>query len=443
MTLNGERERFDNLILLFNEQSLSMSKDSSNNILPLEFPSDEVRRSVDLNFTMRVNFSDKGDSSFSNRDVKMPVRIDIPLKGKTLRQMPEGFPEAISEYSRESCAMFFLSKSSMWFLIIVIPQKLFILSFKSSKSRTVVPSKHPFLPEGIKTFNRCIPSRFSLRDKYQMDSQKQMESDNLRKAEGVASSTSSRHFIVHLGYPGNSHESPRLNQMFAQGDGLLIGELTCESRMACHIYGIEGIESFNPFGTSEVSRSNKVCLMEVSHPLCFNVRIWLSIAISFSLSSPCLPLTRENLSNSRNRWNIMNLSLFELPMYSLCSNAREGKTTSFVRFQFFPDRKYLFNHTLWGLPPDSFWDTALVFETFKTVFFKSFEPFGEPSFASLNQLKYFIETISFFIKLYCFAAFLIFVLTVHRLLLPKVFGRSLGDVGSRCYYIFKVHDVIR
>ena len=38
-----------------------MSKDSSNNILPLKFSPDEISRTVDLNFTMRVNLSDKGD----------------------------------------------------------------------------------------------------------------------------------------------------------------------------------------------------------------------------------------------------------------------------------------------------------------------------------------------------------------------------------------------
>ena len=61
MSLNRERERFNNPIILFNNQSLSMSKDSSNNILPLKFSPDEISRTVDLNFTMRVNLSDKGD----------------------------------------------------------------------------------------------------------------------------------------------------------------------------------------------------------------------------------------------------------------------------------------------------------------------------------------------------------------------------------------------
>ena len=87
----------------------------------------------------------------------------------------------------------------------------------------------------------------------------------------------------------------------------------------------------------------------------------------------------------------------------------------------------------------------MVSETIKSMLFKSFEPFGEPSFTLLNQLEYFVKTVSFFVKLYCFATFFISLLIVHRLfLLPKVFGRSLGDVkiGLRCYDIFKVYDVM-
>jgi hypothetical protein len=63
----------------------------------------------------------------------------------------------------------------------------------------------------------------------------------------------------------------------------------------------------------------------------------------------------------------------------------------------------------------------------------------------LEQLKYLIKTVSFIIKLYRFATFFMLALILHRLsLLPKVFGRSLGDVkiGLRCYDIFLVTDVM-
>jgi hypothetical protein len=61
-------------------------------------------------------------------------------------------------------------------------------------------------------------------------------------------------------------------------------------------------------------------------------------------------------------------------------------------------------------------------------------------------LQYFIKANVFIVQLYCFMAYIIFTMFLHRLFLPpKRFGRSLGDVtiSSRCYDIFKVHDVMR
>jgi hypothetical protein len=62
-------------------------------------------------------------------------------------------------------------------------------------------------------------------------------------------------------------------------------------------------------------------------------------------------------------------------------------------------------------------------------------------------LECFVKTMSFFMKLYCFATFFvfIFILILHRLYLLPKFGRSLGDAknGLRCYQIFKVYHVIR
>jgi hypothetical protein len=42
MTFNWKRERFDNPVILFNNQSLSMSKDSSNDILSLKSSLNEI-----------------------------------------------------------------------------------------------------------------------------------------------------------------------------------------------------------------------------------------------------------------------------------------------------------------------------------------------------------------------------------------------------------------
>jgi len=435
MTLNRERERLDNLIFLFNNQSFSMSKNSSNNILPLEFPSDEVSSTIAFNFTMRINLSDKRDFPFCNGEIKVSLGINVFIKVKSPWQMSKGFPEVISEYSGESCVMFFLSKSSMRFFIIVILQESLTGSSKGGKGRTMMPPKHPFLPESVETLHRGVSAWFPLRDEYQMYPHEQVETYKLGDTIGVASSASGRHLIVCLGNIGDSHVAPCFNKMPAKGDSLFISMLARVSCMSCHIHRMERIKPDNTFWTSEIAWSHKVCLMEVSHLLGLNVRIWLITAISFGLVSLSLPMTRENIGNSRDRWNMANLSLFKFPMDNLSSDARESRTSGSVRLQLFPDGEYLLNQMVRSFSPDSFWGAALIPETFKSLFFMPMKPFGEPSFTPLKQLEYLIETVSFFIKLYCFTTFFIFILTLHRLSPPKSFGRSLGNVktGFLCY----------
>jgi len=91
MTPNWERERLDNLVLLFNNQSLSMSKNGSNNILTLKLSPDEVCRAIDLNFTMRINLSDKGKLTLCNREIKMTIRIHVFIKVKSFWRCVKDF----------------------------------------------------------------------------------------------------------------------------------------------------------------------------------------------------------------------------------------------------------------------------------------------------------------------------------------------------------------
>lgn len=445
MTLNWKRERFDNPVVLFNNQSLSMSKDSSNNILTFKSSLNEISRAINLNFTMRINFPDKKDSSFCNREAKVTIGINIFIKAKSLWQMSKRFPEIVSEYSRESCAMLFLSKPSVGFLIMVIPQESLISSSKSTKGRTIMSSKDSLLPEIIKTFNRGVSTWLSLWDEYQMYSHKQMETDKLGDTVGVASSTSSCHLVVHLRYSGNPQILPCSDEMLTKGNGLFVWKLAGGNCMPSHIHSMNGIESGNPFWTSEMSGSHNVCLMEVSHLLCFEIRIRLLIAISFWFNLACFAVTSKYSGYCRDRRGITNLSLFKLPLDNLRPDAREERSASLVRFQLIPNRENSFEHRCRGFSPDLFWGTIFLLESLKPMFLISVKPFREPESASLNQLEYLFKANSFFVKLYCFTAFFIFILIIHRLfLLQKVLRRSLGDrkFTYRCYDINLVSDVM-
>ena len=278
----------------------------------------------------------------------MTIGVNIFIETESLWKMSKRAPESISEYPREPCAMFFLSKFPMWFFIMVIPQESLASSFKSSKVKKIMSSNDSLLPELIKTLNRGISSWFSLRDEYQMNSHEQMETNKLREAVRITSSTCCRHLIIHLGYLWKPYESPCFKEMLAQRNSLFTSELTCENCMPCHIHRMKGIESSSSLWTSEISGANNVCLMKLSHLLCFKIGIRLIVAISFRLLFSSLSMTGKDFSNSRNSRDIFNLSTYKLPMNNLCPDPREGRTAALMRIQFLPDGENLFNQIIRG-----------------------------------------------------------------------------------------------
>jgi hypothetical protein len=445
MFFNWKRKRFDNLIMLSNNKLSSMSKKRSNNILSLKASPDEVRSSINFDSTMSINLSDKRDFSSRNRQLKISMSINICIETEVLGQMPECLPEIISEYSWKSCAVFLTGKTSVRLLIMVIVQKSLAGSPEGMYCRACMPLQHSFLPETIEALNSSIPAWFSLRDKYQVYSQKKMHSDDLGYAVSVSASTGSRHLIIHLRNPWNPKICPRFSQMSAERNSPFISELTGENRMSCHIHRMKGIESYNSFQTSKVSGTNKVSLLERAHLFCLEIWIGLIIAVSLWLRFTCLAMLRKYSGYRRDRRHVFNSSLLKLPMNNLCTNAREGRTVSSVSLEFLPDREYLLNNTLWSPSPDPLWCSALIPETVNPLLLISSDPFGKPVVTPPNQLNDLIKSDPFIIKLYRLAAFLILILILHRLLLPNSFRkkyRRLHEFSYRCYDIFLVIDVM-
>lgn len=413
-----------------------MCINGGDNILPFELSSNEIGRAVELDPAVRVDFSDKRDLSPCNGEGKVALGILEGVECKPSRQVPEGVPATISEYSREASAVLLLRKASVGLLIVIVSQKALARSLKGRKGRAFMPSEYPLLPESIKTLDGSVSSWLSLWDEHHMDAQKQVESDNLGDAVRVTPASCGSHFIVQLGGCRNSQRFPGVDQVSAQRDRLFIRILARRGCVASHINGVEGIESGNAVRASEVSGTHEVCLMEVSHILCFAIRVWLGVVLSFRLISFRLSMTGETSLNGRDGRNPTNSSLLKLPMDNFCTNAGEGRTIGLVRLQLVADGEEFLDHMRWSLSPEPFWNTGAVFKPFKAVFVIPPEPLEEPAFAPLHQLKNLIKANMFMIKLYRLTAFLIFILILHRLLLlPNIFGRSLGDLklSSRSY----------
>lgn len=445
MTFNRKSKRFDDFILMLNDKFFAMSKYCSNNILSLQFFSNKVGEPIDVDSPMGINFSGEGDFSPRNRQIEIPFRINMCFKTKAIRQMPEGFPYLILEYAWESCTIFFCGKPSMGFPIMIVTKKSFAGFSKSNNSWTIMSLENSFLPERIEAFDSGVSSRLSLRDKDQMNSKKQMQSNKLRDTELISPSACGSHFIIHLGYMRNAQISPSFNQMPAQRKGLFICVLACKSRMPGHINCVKRIEADNSVKSSEMPGSHKVCLLQIAHPFSIDIWIRLIAVVSFWFSFLRLAMTEKYSGYSRNRRDMLMSSSFKLPVNGLCSDSGESRSVSFMRLQFMPDREDFLNHVLRSASSDFLWSTALVSETSKALFLISSKPFGKPTLGSLYSSQYFIEANTVVVQLNRFIAYTIFILILHRLFLPpKCFGRSLSDVkkGSRCYDIFKVHDVM-
>ncbi len=446
MTFNRKSKRFDNLVLMFNDKFFPMSKYSSNDILSLQLSSNKVGESIDFDSAMGINFSDEGDFTFRNRQLDIPFRIDIYVKAKAIRQMSERFPYLIFEYTGEPCAIIFISKPSMGLPIMMILKEFFAGFSKGTNGWAIMSLEHSLLPERVEALDRGVSSRLSLWNKNHMNSKKHMQSNKLRDTELISSSTDSRHLVVRLRYPGNAQISPSFNKMQAKRKGLFICTLTCKNCMATHINGVKRVETNDPVWSSEMLGTHKICLLQITHLLSLNVWIRLIAAIPFWLFFPRLAMTKEYSGYSGNRRNVLEPSSFKFPVNGLWPNSGECRSASFMRFKFFSDSENFVNHVLLSASSDSLWSTAFVSETIKALLPISTKPFGKPAFGSLNSLQYFIKANIFVVQLYCFMAYFMFTMFLHRLFLPpKCFGRSLGDanISSRCYDIFKVHDVMR
>jgi len=446
MLFNWERKGFDNLIIVSDNKFSSMSKKRSNNILFLKTSPDEIGESINLDSTMRVNLSDKRDFSSCNRQFKISISINVCIETEVFGQMPKSLPDIIPECSWKSRAIFLAGKASVRFLIMVIVQESLTGSSEGVYCRACMPLQHSFLPEGIEALDSSVPTWFSLRDKYQVYSQKKMKSDELGYTILISTSTCSRHFIIHLRDPRNPKTFPRFSQMPAERYSPFISELAGENRMPCHIHSMKGIESYNPFWTSKVTGTNKVCLLERAHLFCLEIWIRLTIVVSFWFSRACLAMFREYSGYSRDRRYIFNPSLLKLPVNNFCTNSREGRTVSPVSLEFLPDGEYLLNNTLWSPSPDPLWCSALIPETINPLLLISSDPFGKPVVTPPDQLNNLIKSEPFIIKLYRLATFLILFVILHRLfLLPNCSWkkyRRLHRFSYRCYDIFLVIDVM-
>jgi hypothetical protein len=256
----------------------------------------------------------------------MTPGVKVWIESKTDGQMTESRPKSISENSGKTGSMVGHGEASTGLLDVEVAEEAVATTAQSPKIGARV-KKDAFLPKAVKAFHGGVPSGLSLRDEEKMDLQQEMEPDDLGEAVAIPPSSRRRHLVVHLSDSGKSHRSPGINEMAAERDRLLIGELAGRDRLADDIDGVEGIEPSDSPGPSQIAGTDQVGLPEIAHRSSSNVWIGRPAGSTLDLDLFRLAGPGQDLFNGREGGKPTKASSLELGMNRFGADAGGGSTT--------------------------------------------------------------------------------------------------------------------
>jgi hypothetical protein len=429
---------------VLDKDSAVMRGERSHDVLAFQFSADEVFGAVELDASLGVDFSNPGNMTLGDGQGQMPLGTDVLCEAKLLRQMTEKRPEPIPKGSWISGSMLGQGESPARLLEVIVAKESIAASTNRSKVGAAM-TEHPNLPDVVEALHGRVSAGLFRRDESKMDPEKKMEPEDLGKAVTVSSPARGGHLVVHLGDQGKSHNLPGIKEMEDKGDRLFISELMGRNGLASDVDGMEGIESGKPLGTSQMTWSDQVGLLEIARRPSSDVRIGRPIGRfpDFDLFRP--PRPGQNLFDGRDRRERLQASFKELVMDRFGPDPGEGRSAGFMGHQFISDLKDFADNRIASLVRDVDRGPTSIEEAVLSEFPVAAQPFREPGIASLDSPFDDFETDSIFMKPNRFDSEGVFVAGIHPLrLLPRGMGRSLSDKenASRCPYGFSHLDVL-
>jgi len=428
----GERDRLDELPLVLDEDPPMMRGERGHDVLPFQFSADEILGAVELDRAVAVDLADERHTALGDGKSQMTAGIDVGIEREAVRKMAEGRPGPIAKDSGESGPVVGEGEASAGLLDVVVAKEAVTRPAQRPQIGTAV-KKDALLPEAVKTFHGGVASRLSRRDEQKMDAQQEMEPDRLGKAVAIPASSRGGHLVVHLGDPGPSHNTPGINEMAAEREGLLVRELAGRGCLPDDIDGVKGIEPGDAPRAPQVSGSDQVGLLEVAHPASSGAGIRRSTGQALSLDLFRLAGPSQDLFHGRDGGKPPQTPPLELEMDCLGADAGKRRPAALVGRQLVADGQDLADKRLSSLVPDTFGGSASVPKPRHTEGFVSVSPLGKPEAAALDFAENFLKTNSFVKKPNRPGPPFIFAIALHRpTLLPLGMGRSLGDAKSVC-----------
>jgi len=259
-----------------------MRGERRHDVLPFQFSADEVFGAVELDTTVSIDLANPKDQAFGNRKGRMTLGVEVRIESKAGGQMTESRPELISEDSGKTGSMVSHGETPAGLPDVIILEKSITATPNGPKIGAVVP-QDPHLPSVVEDLHGRVAVWLPLWNEDKMDAEEKMQPDDLGEAVAIAAASRSGHLVVHLSDSGKSHRSPGINEMAAERDRLLIGELADRDRLADDIDGVEGIEPSDSPGSSQIAGTDQVGLLEITHLLGSNIWIGRSTGSTLDL----------------------------------------------------------------------------------------------------------------------------------------------------------------
>ena len=123
--LSNERKREcpDDLPIVLDENSAVVRRERGHDILPFQFPADEVFGAVELDATMGVHLADKRDAALGDGESQVTAGIDVMIEREAVREMLEGRPEPIAKNAGETGSMIGQGEASTGLLEVVVAKE--------------------------------------------------------------------------------------------------------------------------------------------------------------------------------------------------------------------------------------------------------------------------------------------------------------------------------
>jgi hypothetical protein len=333
---NRERERFDELALVLDKDPTMMRGERGHDVLPFQFSADEVFGAVELDTSLGVDFPNPGNLALGDGQGQVPMGTDVLFEAKLLGQMTEKRPELIPKGSWISGSMLGQGEGPARLLEVIVAKESIAAATNRSKVGAAM-TKNTNLPDVVEALHGRVSAGLFRRDEAKMDPEKKMEPEDLGKTVAVSSPARGSHLVVHLGDQGKPHNLPGIKEMEGKGDRLLISELMGRNGLAGDIDGLEGIEPSKTLGTSHMTWSDDVGLLEIAHRPSSDVRIGRPTGRfpAFDLFRP--PRPGQDLFDGRDRRERLEASFKELVMDRFGPDPGEGRSAGFMGHEFIAD----------------------------------------------------------------------------------------------------------